>query len=284
VDILITGATGNIGGEVLAALAGRGHRLFAGVRDPARAHLPGEAIPVAIDLATGTGPEQSFDAIFLMRPPQIADPAPFRQFLAPHSRATRIVFLSVQGAERRGYLPHARIEAVIRDMGFAHCFVRPAYFMENLTTTLAPELKRTGRVYLPAGGLALDWVSARDVAHVIAAALTGETDRRSVTVASGRTLGFAEALAAVNRAAGTGFRYVPASLPGYIRHARGQSMGWGMIGVMLLLHFLPRFSQSKAAAGDAEAVLGRPLERLEDWAMRNAGALRALTGDRDGAR
>lgn len=283
-DILITGATGNIGSEVLAALAGQGHRLFAGVRDPAHAQLPGDVIPVAIDLAAGTGPEQAFDAIFLMRPPQIADPAPFRQFLAPHGRATRIVFLSVQGAERRGYLPHAKIEAVIRDMGFAHCFVRPAYFMENLTTTLAPELKRTGRVYLPAGGLALDWVSARDVAQVAAAALTGETERASVSVASGRTLGFAEALAAVNRAAGTGFRYVPASLPGYIRHARSQNLGWGIIGVMLLLHFLPRFRRAAVVAGEVEAVLGRPPEKLEDWALRNASALRALAGGHDGAR
>ncbi|GGD42448.1 NmrA family NAD(P)-binding protein [Sinisalibacter lacisalsi] len=277
-DILVTGATGNVGRAVLTALAGQGHRLFAGVRDPAHADLAEGVTPVHVDLAEGTGPQQAFDAIFLMRPPQIADPAPFRRFLEAQRRATRIVFLSVQGAERRGYLPHAKIEAVIRDMGFAHCFVRPAYFMENLLTTLAPELKRAGRVYLPAGRLALDWVSARDIAQVIAAALTGATDRASVTVASGRRLGFTEALAAVNRAAGTGFRYQPASLPGYLRHARARGMGWGMIGVMLLLHFLPRFSRPETASGEAEAVLGRPLETIEDWAGRNAGALRALAG------
>ncbi|SMH31803.1 NmrA family NAD(P)-binding protein [Maritimibacter sp. HL-12] len=277
-DILITGATGNVGCAVLAALAGSGHRVFAGVRDPASAQLPDDVIPVAVDLATGTGPDRRFDAIFLMRPPQIADPAPFRRFLDPHARETRIVFLSVQGAESRGYLPHAKIERVIRDMGFARCFVRPAYFMENLVTTLAPELKRTGRVYLPAGRLGLDWVSARDIAEVIAAALTGATGRDAVTVASGHKLDFAGALATVNAVAGTGFRYVPASLPGYIRHARKQGMGWAMIGVMLLLHFLPRFGRAEAGTGDAETVLGRPLETLDDWAARNKGALRALAG------
>lgn len=277
-DFLITGATGNIGREVLSALAGSGHRLFAAVRDPARAQLPQGVSPVAVDLASGTGPAQAFDAIFLMRPPRIADPAPFRRFLAPHSRKTRIVFLSVQGAEHRAYLPHAKIEAVISDMGFAHCFVRPAYFMENLTTTLAPELQRRGRVYLPAGRLKLDWVSARDIAAVIAAALTGKTERAEVTVASGRKLDFDEALAAVNTAADTGFRYVPASLPGYIRHARKRDTGWAMIGVMLLLHFLPRFSRAEAGAGDAETVLARPLETLADWAERNADKLRALAG------
>ncbi len=276
-DILITGATGTVGGEVLAQLSESGHRLFAGLRDPARG-APDGAEPVAVDLASGTGPGRAFDAIFLMRPPQLTDPEPFRRFLAPHDRATRIVLLSVQGAESRGYLPHAKIEAVIRDMGFAHVFVRPSYFMENLTTTLAPELARTGRIYLPAGGLALDWISVRDIAAVIAAALTGQVGHEAVTVSSGRLMDFEAALAAVNRAAGTGFRYVRASLPGYVIHARRQGMGWPMIMVMLLLHFLPRFSRQQATPGDVEAVLGRAPETLEDWAARNRDRLRALAG------
>jgi uncharacterized protein YbjT (DUF2867 family) len=274
-DILITGATGNVGAEVLAQLAGSGHRLFAGLRDPAQA-VPDGVDPVALDLASGTGPDQRFDAIFLMRPPQLTDPEPFRRFLESHERATRIVLLSVQGAESRSYLPHAKIEAVIREMGFAHTFVRPTYFMENLTTTLAPDLRRDDRVYLPAGGLRLDWVSVRDIATVIAAALTGRIARDAVTVASGRLLDFDAALTAVNDAAGTRFRYVRASLPGYVAHARRQGTGWPMILVMLLLHFLPRFSRQQPVVGDVEAVLGRPPETIEDWARRNRVELRAL--------
>ncbi len=275
-DVLITGATGNVGSAVIAALKDSDHTLVAGVRDPASALLPDGIATAAVDLAAGTGPARGFDAIFLMRPPHIADPAPFRRFLAPHDRRTRIVFLSVQGAETRSYLPHAKIEAAIRDMGFAHTFVRPAYFMENLLTTLATELDRSATVYLPAGRLALDWVSVRDIAAVVSAALTGATDRSAVCVASGRPLGFEQALDIVNRAAGTRFRYVPASLPGYLLHCRHRGMPWSWIGVMLLLHFLPRFVGSEPAPGDAAAVLGRPLETLEDWACRNAGALGAL--------
>ena len=106
-DILITGATGNVGAEVLRALAGRGHRLFAGVRDPGRARLPEGVSACAVDLATGTGPARAFDAIFLMRPPQIADPAPFRRFLAAHDRGhpDRV---SLGAGRRAPQLPAAR--------------------------------------------------------------------------------------------------------------------------------------------------------------------------------
>ncbi len=272
--LLVTGATGNVGREVLGALAGTPHKVVAGLRDPSRWAEDGPA--VAVDLATGTGPEGPFDAIFLMRPPQLADPAPFRAFLDRYDRATRIVFLSVAGAERKSYLPHAKIEAAIADMGFAHCFVRPGYFMENLVTTLAGELASSGRIVLPAGRLGFDWVSARDVGEIAARALTDGQTPDALRVTTGMTQGFAEALDIVNDAAGTRFRYAPKTVAGFVRHARRQGQDWPFIAVMLLLHTLPRIAREQARAGDVEAVLGRPPETLAAWARRNAGALKDL--------
>lgn len=280
--LLVTGATGTIGSEVLALLADSPHEVLAGMRRPDRTGRLHGAQPVAVDLAAGTGPDGPFDAIFLMRPPQITDPALFRAFLSRHDRRTRIVFLSVLGADSRGYLPHAKIEKVIAEMGFPHLFVRPSYFMENLTTTLAPELAHWGRVYLPAGRLALDWVSARDIAAVIVAGLVGTVQADSVPVASGHAIGFAEALKIVNRAAGTAFRYEPAVLLPFLRHCRGQGISWGFIFVLLLLHYLPRFTT--APLGDpapATDVLGRVPETLEDWAKRSRDTLQALTRTAD---
>ncbi len=57
-----------------------------------------------------------------------------------------------------------------------------------------------------------------------------------------------------------------------------------MIGVMLLLHTLPRLSRQSFTPGEAEAVLGRPLETLGDWAGRNAPALRQIAAPEPGGR
>jgi len=274
VKILVTGATGNVGRELLAQLEKTEHTVVAAARDKrCQSDHPKQAF---VDLARGIGPEQSFDAIFLMRPPQLADPEPFRRFLDRYDRSTRIVFLSVQGADSRSYLPHAKIEALIRDMGFDHCFIRPSYFMENLLTTLAPDLKENGRIYLPAGNLTLDWVSVSDIAACAMAALTRQTDRKALTVTSGRLLGFAEVLTIVNAAAVTEFRYVPASLLGYILHERRNGSAWSFIAVMLLLHFLPRFGRPIEDSGDIQSTLSRRPESLEHWAERNADAFRQL--------
>tara|TARA_R100000322_G_scaffold117349_2_gene75475 strand:+ start:6284 stop:7141 length:858 start_codon:yes stop_codon:yes gene_type:complete len=275
--LLVTGATGNVGREVLAALAGSGHEVVAGLRDPAR--WDGDCPAVTVDLATGAGPDGPFDAMFLMRPPQLADPAPFRAFLNRYDRATRIVFLSVAGAERKSYLPHAKIEAVISEMGFAHCLVRPGYFMENLTTTLAGELSRSGKIVLPAGSLGFDWVSARDVGAAAAWAMTAQTAPEAVRVTTGTGVGFAEALEIVNRAAGTTFRYDPKSVLGFVRHARRNGEAWPFIAVMLMLHTLPRLTRETMQAGDVGEVLGRAPETLPEWAARNADGLRALQAD-----
>ncbi|WP_226781473.1 NmrA family NAD(P)-binding protein [Oceaniglobus trochenteri] len=266
-DILITGATGNVGAEVIGQLAGSGHRLFAGVRDGTP--VPG-ATPVTVDFAAGQGATGRYDAVFLMRPPQLTDPDLFAAFLDPLDRATRIVFLSVQGAGEAGYLPHAKIEKRIVEMGFDHVFVRPAYFMENLLTTLWPELERDGEIYLPSGELALDWVSVRDIAALCALALTGQVSRPVVTVCSGRFLRFDEVCAIINRIAGTDLRYVPAGLFAYVRRSRRDGTGWGMIFVMLLLHWLPRFTRRpRHDCSDIPALLHRPPEPIEDFVTRH---------------
>ncbi len=114
-DIIVTGASGNVGGALFRQRNLENHRHFAGTSSGTFADPNIDAL--LVDLARGVGPERTFDAIFLMRPPHLTDPVPFRRFLERYDRSTRVVFLSVQGAEDKGYLPHAKIEAAIRDLG-----------------------------------------------------------------------------------------------------------------------------------------------------------------------
>jgi len=61
--VLLTGATGYVGGELLPVLLERGHSVRALTRDPARARLPGSVDVVAGDVVRGTGLQEALDGI-----------------------------------------------------------------------------------------------------------------------------------------------------------------------------------------------------------------------------
>lgn len=266
--ILVTGATGTVGSDVMRQLQSAGHDPIAGQRNRPGPHVIDPDVAL-VDFERGRVPHGPFDAIFLMRPPHLTDPALFRAFLDRYARTTRIVFLSVQGADTKSYLPHAKIEQVVTEMGFVHCFVRPGYFMDNLVTTLWPEMERERRIYLPAGRLHLDWVSARDVAALAVAALLGETDAPALNAVGETRAGFETACARIREVTGAPIRYQPASLPGFILHSRRNGMDWPFIMVMLLLHYLPRFTREKGTTrGDIAHVLGRAPESLDAFLHR----------------
>jgi uncharacterized protein YbjT (DUF2867 family) len=61
--ILLTGATGYVGGRLLPALLEHGHRVRALARRPERAELPGEVEVVAGDVIKGRGLERALDGV-----------------------------------------------------------------------------------------------------------------------------------------------------------------------------------------------------------------------------
>ncbi|MBF2052444.1 MAG: NmrA family NAD(P)-binding protein [Candidatus Sericytochromatia bacterium] len=238
--LLISGATGQVGSAVLQALHNSPHQLVAATRQAPHGQAPAGLQWCQLDFARGIFPDTNFDAIFLMRPPQLADQRLFEAFLRPLDRKTRIVFLSVAGAERKAYLPHAKIEACIQQLGFQHCFVRPGYFMENLLSTLWPTLAAEGRIVLPAGNLKLNWVSVSDIALAVAQALTDPAMPASLSLLNQQQHSFGEVIQLINQHCGTALRYTSPPLPAYLARCLWQGQSLSYTAVMLLLHYLPR--------------------------------------------
>ncbi len=212
--------------------------LYAGVRDPPRPRRTAFEVdcqPCLVDFEKAIFPAIPFDAVFLMRPPQLADPALFATFLATLQPSTRVVFLSVQGADTKSYLPHAKIETLIREMGLPHVFLRPSYFMENLTTTLWPELEANHRIFLPSGKLRLNWIAVSDVAEVGALALLGRVaDDRGGCEQYGHP-GFRGGWWTPSiRCCGTELTYRSPFLLGYVIYSLRQGTPFSYILIMLL--------------------------------------------------
>jgi uncharacterized protein YbjT (DUF2867 family) len=277
--ILVTGATGNVGSAVLNQMHGSPVERYAGVRNiqVARSQLGDQYKFCILDFEKKQYPSIDFDAVFLLRPPQIADPKLFEEFLQRLNPNTKIVFLSVQGADKNSYLPHAKIEKLIEKLEFEHVFIRPSYFMENLTTTLWQELEENNRIYLPAADLRLDWIAVSDIAEVAKIALISDLSENHVEICSSSTHSFQEVVDQINQICSTDIVYESPSLIKYVFYNLKRQKSWSYILVMLLLHYLPRFkNQVRDKPCDTQRILHREPTSIEDFIQENCNKFRQI--------
>jgi len=251
--ILVTGATGQVGSAVIAALrAFVGIVVRAGVRDVARATAKwsGDARvqPVGFDFLDSASQDAALadcDSLFLLRPPQLT--GDFGDLIARARRhgVTHIVFLSVQGAERSWFIPHHRIERRLMSGSVPYTLLRPAYFMQNFTSTLHDELARRHRIFLPAGNARFTLVDVDDIGRVAARVLTQPGTQhhgKAYTLTSEAPLSFQQMADQLTTGLGTPINYVSPGPLRFYRTLRRDGREPGLIFVMLLLHMLPRFT------------------------------------------
>lgn len=287
-SVLITGATGTVGAAVLAALAtdplppGAGS-LFAGCRTPADGlnPLPPGVTARRFDFevpATWPAALAGVSTLFLLRPPQLADvPGTFAPLLAMAQAAgvRHVVFLSVQGAENNGVIPHRKIENLLLASGLLWTFLRPAYFMQNLTTTLRTDLLVRHRIRLPAGRTPFRWVDVEDIGRVAAAVLRNPAAhaRRAYDVTGDELADFGTVAALISTRTGVTVRYEPVSPLRFLweQHRAGQPLTYGL--VLVMLHWLPRFFAPPPGADTVRHLTGRAPGTLAAFIARDVAPL-----------
>lgn len=252
-QILITGASGNVGGAVARALAA--------YAVPYRtAERPG------FDFTDPTTWAETFAGVrelFLVRPPALGN---VRRDLLPAVAAARdagvrhVVFLSLQGAERNRVVPHAAVEAWLRDSDLAWTFVRPSFFHQNLSTTHVSDIQDSDEIVVPAGRGATAFVDAEDVGAVAAAALLDPTRHRgrAWTVTGPEALTYDEIARILSAELGRPIHYRRPGLIRYARHARrALGMPWGMVAVTAAIYTTARLGLAAGLTDDVRTVLGR---------------------------
>lgn len=173
--ILITGATGNIGGQVVSQLLAAGVQVRALVRNPHAAGLPPQ-----VEVAPGdfTAPYtldkclDGIDTVFLVwvAPAEAVAPA----FKRIAKRARRIVFLSapLKTAHPLFQQPNPSrtraemIERLIETSGLQWTFLRPGMFAENSLGWWAPQIRAGDVVRWPHLEVPTAPIDERDVAAV----------------------------------------------------------------------------------------------------------------------
>lgn len=265
-SVVVTGATGNVGGAVVEHLLARGATPRLAVRDPAAARVPAGARAVRLDFhrpATFEPALAGARALFLLRPPAIARVRGTLNALVDAAVAAgvaHVVFLSVAGADRNPLVPHHAVERHLqRQRALTWSSLRPGFFAQNLGDAYRDDLRTRDELHVPAGDGRVAWVDARDLGEIAASVLLDPAPHigRGYTLTGGETRSFAEVAGLLSAALGRPVRYTPASAAGYVRRLRARGLPWGQVAVLTLLHLGLR----RGAAAEVDPTLGRLLGR-----------------------
>ena len=267
--ILVTGALGTIGRRVVGGLVDRGRVVRAADVDPAAlaTSFGPEIQSVRFDFtdpSSWAGAFEGVEVMFLMRPPHLANIA---RDMVPALEAAKaagvghVVLLSLQGAEGNKVVPHAKIEAWLRASGLRWTFVRPSFFMENLSGTHASDIRDRDEILVPAGRGATSFVAACDVADVAVVALDdpGQHVGRAWTPTGSRALTYEQVATELSVVLGRPITYPRPGVLRYAVHARWVlGMPWAMVGVTTAIYTVARLGRAGGLTDDVATVTGHP--------------------------
>lgn len=174
--ILVTGATGTIGRNVVEQLVKRGASVRALVRDPAKADFPNGVDVVKGDLLDVDSLRSAFKGVSTLFLLNAVVPDEFTQALialnaAREAGIDRLVYLSVIHSDVYVNVPHFAgkygVERMIERMDFSATILRPAYFISN-DVTVKDVVLGYGVYPMPIGAKGLAMVDVRDIGEIAA--------------------------------------------------------------------------------------------------------------------
>jgi uncharacterized protein YbjT (DUF2867 family) len=282
--ILITGATGTNGGEVLKRLVQQGVPVRAMVRNPAKADALRQP---NVEIVEGDfdRPETLASALagveraFLVT--NSTDRAEQQQLAfvraAGQSGVKHIVKVSQIHADANSPVRflryHAAVEAAIKASGMAYTFLRPNLFMQGLLD-FVPLIKEQNAFFAPIGDAKVSIVDVRDIADVAAAALTTEGHAgKTYDLTGPEALTHAQMAAYLSDVIGRPIAFVDIAPDAMRAAVVGMHMPeWQADGLIEdYAHYVR--GEAAAVAPDIQQVTGKPARTFEAFVHDYASAL-----------
>ncbi|TFV60246.1 SDR family NAD(P)-dependent oxidoreductase [Mycobacterium sp. PS03-16] len=282
--LLITGPTGNVGTELvdlLNAVPDLAWRIGSRHPDTLRARgTSAEVVSLDFFERSSWGPALAgVTTLFLLFP--LPGNKAARDAIVPFAHAaqragcSRVVYVSVFGADRVRFIPHSTVEATLRDSGMATTILRCSFFMQNLhrsVSTHGVDIADRGELFIPAGRGRTTFIDARDAAEVAASVLQQPEGHQNAVyhLTGSEALSMVEVAAALTDALGRPVRYTDPSLLNFARRLRKRGVGWDSIGFMSGVYTLTRMGRNQPITDDVHRLLGRPPRRLEEFLRDSA--------------
>jgi uncharacterized protein YbjT (DUF2867 family) len=279
--VLVVGATGNIGRQVVSKLLSTDSDIRALTRNPDAANLPPQVEVVRGDLTDAESLEGGLagvDVVFLVwTAPMAAAPAAVHR-IARHAR--RIVLLTSphktphpffqQPNPMRGQ--HAELERLIEESGVGWTFLRPGVFAINALSWWAPQIRAGNVVRWPYAAAPTAPIHERDVAAVAVRALLESGHNGAEYVLTGpESLSQLEQVRTIGDVIGRPLRYEELSPDETYRELRAPAP----VVRMLLDAWAAALGQPAFVTTTVESITGLPARTFREWVTDHASEFAA---------
>jgi uncharacterized protein YbjT (DUF2867 family) len=284
--ILVTGATGALGSEVVKQLKSTGAPFKTAVTEKTTKTKANGADTVVFDY---TRPEtfapalQGVDTLFLLSPAGRADLEIPLVDAAERAGIRHIVKQSAIGAEKEEHIwgrGHRASEKHIEASGIPHTLLRPNGFMQNFVNNMAQSIRDQGTFALPQADSRVSHVDVRDIAAIAARALAVPSGaNRTYTITGPESLSNFDIAAKLSAALNKVVTYIPVT-DDETRKAM-KNMGMPDVVIEGFLDLMRYYREGNAAivTEDVEKVTGRnPISFdhfARDYALAFAGSAAA---------
>lgn len=184
----------------------------------------------------------------------------------------RVSFLSVAEAETDRWIPHRRIERVLRQSNMSWTFLRAGVTSQSLVDCRRSTIGALELV-APAGAGSVAWVDARDLGEAAARTVVDEIwDQRTPLLTGPEALGFGEVRRIVSEEIGVEIRCRGSSLAGDLLRLRlRQGMSWGRCLERVRRSRRVCGGRAAAVSDDLRVLLGRAPRRISDFVRDHRG-------------
>ena len=186
-NILVIGATGTVGSEIVKGLKAEGHNVRAATSKSSGI----QADQVHLNLQNGEGRSEAFkgiDRLFLLSPAgylnQDALLIPLIEE-AKKQNVKKVVLMTAMGANANPEAPLAKVEQALEKSGLPYNIIRPNWFLQNFHTFWLGDILETGNVLLPAGTAKVSFIDARDISAVAVKLLSSDEFKNQAFELSG---------------------------------------------------------------------------------------------------
>jgi uncharacterized protein YbjT (DUF2867 family) len=287
--ILVTGATGTVGSEVVKQLSSDSTDVIIkaavhSTENVKKVVKSDKVKPIQIDYNKPETLKEALrdvDKLFFVTPesPDASKLASNMITEGKNAGIRHIVKLSTIGADTEApvasFRLHRQAEKMIEESGIPYTFLRPHGFMQNFINWYSPTIKSSNAFYPPAGDVKSSDVDVRDIAAVAVQALInnngGRYNGKVYDITGPEAISYGDAARILSEQVGKKISYVNLSEEEYKRAMKDLGIGdWWINGILEVIEWYRKGHGSEVSSAVEEVTGKKPIsfsQFVKDYAQ-----------------